>query len=108
ALDHLSDHVVDQAVLIPDTLCLELSLILGVVQFLEDVLEAAIVLLENSVLSAHIEGKALVEGKLEASVSETSNALVRVVLGLSHAATVFVLEHFNLLRFAIGRGVNHA
>ena len=65
ALDHLGDHVVDETVLVPDALGLKLLLVLGVVQLLEDVLEAAVVLLEDGVLGAHVQGVSLGERQLE-------------------------------------------
>lgn len=55
-LEHLGDHVVDQAVLVPDLLGLELLLVVALVDLLKDILEASIVLLQNGVLGGHVEG----------------------------------------------------
>lgn len=47
SLDSLSNHIVDQPVLVPDTGLLELSSVIGLVDGLEDVLELSVVLLED-------------------------------------------------------------
>lgn len=107
ALDHLGNHVVNETVLIPDLLGLELSLVLGVVELLEDILEATIVLLEDGVLGAHVEGKALVKSQLERGVGEASDGLVGVVLGLGDTTTVLELEDLNLLGLTTLGGVDH-
>ena len=51
--DGLSNHVVDKAVFIVDAELLKCSLVLGVIDFLEDVLEATIVPLHDGVLGGH-------------------------------------------------------
>lgn len=107
ALDHLGHHVVNETVLVPDLLGLKVLLVLGVVQLLEDVLESAIVLLEDGVLGAHVQRHALVKSKLEGGVGETSDGLVGVVLGLGNAATVLELVDLDLLRLAAFGGINH-
>ena len=43
--------------LIPDLVLLEFGLVLAVVDFLEDVLESAIVLLQDCVLGRHVHGQ---------------------------------------------------
>lgn len=93
--------------LVPDLLGLEVLLVGGLVDLLEDILESTIVLLEDGVLGAHVERKLLVKSQLEGSVSETSDGLVGVVLGLSDTAAVLELEDLNLLRLATLGGVNH-
>lgn len=107
ALDHLGDHVVNETVLVPDLLGLEVLLVGGLVDLLEDILESTIVLLEDGVLGAHVERELLVKSQLEGSVSETSDGLIGVVLGLSDTAAVLELEDLNLLRLATLGGVNH-
>lgn len=107
ALDHLSNHVVNQTVLVPDALGLKLGLVLGVVQLLEDILEAAIVLLENGVLGAHVQRQLLVQGQLERGVRKARDGFVGVVLGLGNAAAVLELEDLNLLGLAALGGVDH-
>lgn len=107
ALDHLGDHVVDEAVLVPDALFLEGLLVLRIVDLLEDVLEAAVVLLEDGVLGAHVQRQALVEGELEAGVREARDALVGVVLGLRDAAAALELVDLDLLGLAALGCVHH-
>ena len=52
--DGEGNHVIDETMLVPETLSLELDLVLLVVDFLEDVLEAAIVLFEDGVLGGQV------------------------------------------------------
>lgn len=108
ALDHLGHHVVDETVLVPDLLGLKLLLVLGLVELLEDVLEAAVVLLEDGVLGAHVQGEALGEGQLERGVGEAGDGLVSVVLRLCDTSAVLELEDLNLLGLAALGGVDHA
>ena len=53
-LHHLSDHVVDETVLVPDILFLERGGVLAIVDRLEDIFEAAIVRFENGVLGGEV------------------------------------------------------
>lgn len=107
ALDHLGNHVVNQTVLVPDALGLKFGLVLRLVQLLEDVLESTIVLLEDGVLCAHVQGQLLVQGQLERGVRKTRDGFVRVVLGLGDAAAVLELEDLNLLGLAALGGEDH-
>jgi len=90
ALDHLSDHVVNQTVLVPDLLGLEVLGVLLLVDLLEDVLEATIVLLQDGVLGAHVQGKTLQESHLERGVGEATDGVISVVLALSDTTTLEV------------------
>lgn len=98
ALDHLSNHVVDETVLVPDACRLELALVLLLVNLLEDVLEPAVVLLEDCVLGAHVQRQLLADGELERGMCEAGNGFFRVVLRLRNTADVmlFKVEDFNL------------
>jgi hypothetical protein len=82
ALDHLGDHVVNEAVLVPDASSIKVLLVLALVDLLEDILELAVVGLEDSVLGAHVQRQLLVEGKLEGRVGEAADGLGCVVLCL--------------------------
>lgn len=75
----MSDHIIDQSVLIPDTGGLELSLILLLVDLGEDILEATIVRLENGVLRRHVEWELALQCILERRVSEVNDRLIGVV-----------------------------
>jgi len=89
-LKDLSDLIIDEAVLIPDTKILELLLVLSSIDSSEDILEETIVLLEDGVLGGEVEGPLLHEGILEARVSETSDGVNGVVHG--HTATTLSRE----------------
>lgn len=116
-LHGLGHHVVDQTVLVPDSLGLELSLVfpgttaaagtcryslppsnwvhadvkesgrlVSLVDVLEDVLEAAVVLLEDGVLGAEVQRPAFDQGHLEGAVRKVLDGLVRVVHPHGNAA----------------------
>jgi len=104
-LDHLGDHVVNETVLVPDLLGIEVLLVVLMEDLLEDVLEAAIVLLEDSVLGAHVQGKALHEGHLEGGVGKASDGLIGVVLALGDTATLEVVN-LDTLGLTTDRGVD--
>lgn len=85
-------HVVDQPVLVPHVARLELRLVLLVIDLLEDVLETAVVLLQDRVLGRQVERKAARQRILERAVRERANALVGVVLRLSDTGTLEVVN----------------
>lgn len=91
-LDHLSDHVIDETVLVPDALGVKLLLVVLLEDLLEDVLEAAIVFLEDSVLGAHVKGQTLKEGDLEAGVGEATDGVIGVVLSLGNTTARVVKD----------------
>lgn len=92
--------------LIPDTLGIKFLLVLGLVDLLEDILEAAVVALQDGVLGAHVQGQTLEEGHLEAGVSEAADGVIGVVH--AHGDTTAALEVVDLdgLGLAVGRGVD--
>ena len=64
---------------LPDALGLVCSLVLLVVDILEDVLEGSVVLLEDGVLGGHVERVSTVQGVFEATVGKVLDGLGRVV-----------------------------
>jgi len=94
ALDHLGHHVVDQSVLVPEVLGIEVLFVGGLVDGLKDVFKEPVILLENGVLGAQIQRVVLVECIFEAGMGEALDGFFRVV----HAEeTAFTLEvvYFN-------------
>jgi hypothetical protein len=92
----VSDHIVDQTVLVDDTSGFELSLVFSFVDDLEDVLEATVVSLQDGVLGAQVQRPLLLQSIDEAGTSEGLDGLVSVV----HAhkdTTVLEVEDFNVL-----------
>jgi hypothetical protein len=65
--------------LVVNLFCLKLRLEILVVNFLENVLETAVVALQNSVLCRQEHWQTLHERILEARLSKAANTLVRVV-----------------------------
>ena len=103
ALDHLSNHVVNQTVLVPDALGVKVLLVVLLENLLEEVLEAAIILLENGVLGAHVQRQLLHESHLEAGVRKTTDRLIRVVLRQGNTTTGEVVDRDCLRLATLGR-----
>ena len=103
ALDRLGDHIIDKAVLVPDAKLLKLRLVGLVIQVLENILEHAIIFLENSVLRAHVKRHLFVNGHTEARVGKAGDRVLRVVHGHSYTAILWKVEyvHANLLTVRI-------
>ena len=80
ALDHLSNHVVNEIVLIPDALGFKVLPVVLLEDLLEEVLETAILLLENGVLGAHVQRQLLHESNLEAGVHKAMDQFICFVL----------------------------
>lgn len=83
--------------LVPDLQFIELGLVAGV-DLLEDVLEAAIVLLEDGVLGGQVEGVLTADRELEAAVGELVDRFVGVVHRQHNTGTL------KLVDFQIGGG----
>lgn len=65
ALQRLRNHVVDETVLVVDTRSLEVRLVRRLIDVLEDILEATVILLQDSVLCRHEERHLLGQRHLE-------------------------------------------
>jgi len=107
ALHHLGNHIINEAVLVPDLLLLELLGVGSVIDLLEDILESSIILLQNGVLGAHVQWQALAESELETGMCEALDRLIGVVLCLGNSATGLELEDFNLLWLSTLWGEDH-
>ena len=77
--NYLSNHVVDQPVLVPDALGLVCGLVLGLVDPLEDVLEHAVVRLQDGVLRRQVERESAIEREFEAAVRKVDDRCLSVV-----------------------------
>ncbi|EEY04764.1 NADP-dependent isocitrate dehydrogenase [Brucella melitensis bv. 3 str. Ether] len=85
-LERRGDHVVDEAVFVPDLLFFKLRLEFGVEDFLEDVLEAAIIGLEDGVLRGEIDRIAALQAVIEGSACEFADRFVQIIHGHGHAS----------------------
>ena len=74
-LDHEGHHVIDEPVLVPEFLRLELWFVRGVIQSLEDVLEAPVILLQDGVFRREEQWVVSFQRILEARVTEGFNRL---------------------------------
>ena len=108
-LHHLSDHVVNEAVFIPDLFFLKQRGVLAVVDRLEDIFEAAVVGFKDGVLGGEVQREGFIESELEARVCKAGNGGCGIVLCLGHAAAVPILEFKDLdsLGLAAGGGIHH-
>ena len=96
ALDGVGDHVINQTMLIPELLLFELCSVSGLVDLLEDVLEATIILLHDRVLGAHVQGVVALQSILERGMSESSNRLISVIHAHQHTRVLKVVgDHFD-------------
>mgnify|MGYP006933347656 CR=1 FL=1 len=73
--DHVSDHIIDESVLIGDTSSLEILLELGIIDSLEDILESSVVFLEDGVLGGEVNWVLSQQTVLEGSSCEGFNGL---------------------------------
>ncbi len=78
-LERRGDHVVDQAVLVGDAEAGELRLELGLVDLLEDVLEAAVIGLEDRVLGREIDRILAHQAVVERGAGEVADRIVEIV-----------------------------
>jgi len=106
-LHHLSNHVIDQTVLIPDLLLLELPLVFRLVYLLKQILEPSIVRLEYRVLRAHVQRQSLLQRQLETRMRKPAYAIVRVILRLCHASAVLEIKNFYRFSGPAGRWAEH-
>ena len=100
-LDHISHHIINQPVFIPDFLGLKLCLIGLLIDLFKDVLEPAVILLQDSVLGGHIKWVFPFKGELERAVSEVLNALIDVVHAHSDTTLTLKFEDLHALLFAL-------
>jgi len=96
ALDDLGYKIVDEAVLVPESLLLELIHVVCLVNTLESVHEKTVVLLQDGVLRRQAEWISTSERVREAGACETFNRIV----GVEHTqvTALIFLEVKNLLR----------
>ena len=78
-LQRRRDHVVDQAMFVGEVLGFEVLLEFGVVDFLEDVLEAAVVDLEDGVLGRQVHRIAARQAVVHRSACKVADGIVQVV-----------------------------
>jgi hypothetical protein len=73
---------------VPETLALIFLTVFLFINFLEDILETTIILLQDGVLGAHVQGHVFGKSHLETTVSETLDGIVGVVHGHTYT-TIF-------------------
>ena len=98
--DHVSNHIIDQSVFVPDLLGFEFRLVSFFINLLEDIFESAIVLFQDGVFGGHVQWVFSFKGELETAVSKTLNALINIVHTQTDTTFSFELEHFHSLLFS--------
>jgi len=77
--DSISNHIIDESMLIPESSSIELCFIVSIVNFLEDIFESTIVFLHNSVLGGQVAWVVSDQRIFEAFVGKSSNRFVSIV-----------------------------
>lgn len=77
--DDVGHHIIDQTVFVPESFGLEVFLVFGVIEVLENVFESTIVFLHNGVFGGHIQREVSLEGIVEALIGEFSDGGISVV-----------------------------
>ncbi|CDX59859.1 NADP-dependent isocitrate dehydrogenase (modular protein) [Mesorhizobium plurifarium] len=102
-----SDHVVDQAVLVPEFPRLEFGLEFLLVDLLEDILEAAVIGLEDGVLGRQIDWEVAQQAIVQRGAGEFADRFVEIVHGHGDAGARrvidIVLDHLAVLADELDR-----
>lgn len=69
-LNAKSDHIINETMFVPEFAGLKLFSVVLLVDLLEDILEPAVILLQNGVLGAHVQRHAALESVAERGVRE--------------------------------------
>ena len=92
AADDAGHGVVDEGVEILDAQGLELLLVLGVVNFLENILEGVVILFGDGILGGKPQVLLGIHGKLEAGTGKAGDGAVLVELALDHTGAVKIVD----------------
>jgi hypothetical protein len=103
----VSDYVVDQAVFVGDAGLRESVPEIPVEDFLEQILEAAVIGLENGVLGRQIDRNLAGQAVIEAGAGETLDAVVQVVHAHGDAGRREVVDVVGNRLAAVGRAEGH-
>ena len=90
--DGVSNHIVNQSMFVPGAKGIELTLVVSLENFFENIFESTIVFLHNSVLGRHVHWVFPFNGLLETIMSKTSDGFVSIVH--AHSDT-WILEFKN-------------
>ena len=75
----ISNHIINKSVFVPGAKGIELSLVVLVENFLENIFESTIVFLHNSVLGRHVHWIFPLNSLLEAVMSKTNDRFISIV-----------------------------
>jgi len=78
-LNSVSNHIINESVLVPESLLLELLLVVLIINFLEDILKSSIILLEDSILGGKVAWIVSVESIGHGCMSKSGDGLICVV-----------------------------
>jgi hypothetical protein len=103
-LNHIGDHIVDESVFVPDLLGFEIFFVLFVVDIFENILESAVIFLEDSILGAQIKRVFSLKSELETAVGKFSDAFIGVVHTETDTPTVVFKNLHCFLFTSVFRG----
>ena len=106
-LERAGHHIVDQPVLVGESLLLITLLVFCFEHLGENVFELAVVGLENRVLRGEVHGVVPQESIVEACACEAANRFIEIVLHLRHAAPRIIEHHMFDRPGAVIRGESH-
>lgn len=78
SLDDLGNHIVNKSVFIPNFFGFEFGLIDSFVEVVENILESAVISLEDGILGGHVEGVVSSDSVLEAGMGESFDGAIVV------------------------------
>lgn len=97
ALNSLSDKIINESVLVVETLGLKFSFKVIVILLLENVHKETVILLEDSVLGGQLEGHTSLQGVAHAAFSERSNRFFSVEHSHKATSRALICESVNEL-----------
>jgi len=100
-LNTLSNHVINKSVFIPDFKFIKLWFIILLKDLFEDILESAIILLQDSILCAQVKRELSGDSKLEASMSEFIDWLICVIHAHQDSISLEIIDFVDLFSWAI-------
>jgi len=97
--DHISNHIVDKPVLIPNFLLLKNLFIFFIVDGFKYIFKSSIVLFQNSIFSGQVEGIIPLNCKFKTTFSKLFNAIISVIHSQTNSFTLKFI-HLHALFFS--------
>ena len=98
---HMSDHIINQSMLIPDFFILKLLPVLFFINLLENVFEFSIVFFQNRILSSQVQRILSIQIILKAAVGELNNAFISIIHSHSNSSLSLILVDLHCSLFTV-------